>query len=299
MQKIDWSQLTYALKRADFLYITIGMIFGFGFNMAKFMKWHVLIKAGSNTHSYWDAARSYMIGNALGMVTPMRAGDLGRSLYFVPQDRPRIIGLTIVDRTMDLVSVLLLSIAGSFVVISKSFGIIITLLSVFGLFSLYSIDHFGKLVKNIFPDGYLKRKFSSVIDILHILDTKTVILSLSFSIVAFILTILEFYYVVSAFEATTLWSMCLTTPLITLSALIPITFMGLGVREGLAILLFSTFGISAPAALSAAFLCFVINNVTISFVGLLYFFRVELATGKVDSYASSPYPENVVPDTTD
>ena len=53
--------------------------------------------------------------------------------------------------------------------------------------------------------------------------------------------------------------------------------MGLGVREGLSIYFLAIFGVSAPAALSAAFLFFLINNVSISIIGVLYLGKVEMS----------------------
>jgi uncharacterized membrane protein YbhN (UPF0104 family) len=57
---------------------------------------------------------------------------------------------------------------------------------------------------------------------------------------------------------------------------IPVSLMGFGVREGISILLLSNFQISSVTALSAAFLFFIINNFSISIVGVIFLSRVEI-----------------------
>lgn len=292
ISKMDWQQLTYSLKHANLFYITMGLLFGLGFNIIKFVKWHTLIKSGNNKHSYWDGAKSYMIGNALGLVTPMRAGDIGRALYFLPADRPRIIGLTIMDRLVDLIAVLVLSIGGSFILINSGFGVLVIILSTFSLFIVYGGDSICKKLLAIMPDTNATEKVGKCLRSLSDLDFKEITVALFLAFLAFILIIFEFYCLVTAFEDIALPSIYLVTPLITLSTILPISLMGLGVREGLSIYFLAIFGVSAPAALSAAFLFFLINNVSISIIGVLYLGKVEVTARKVSIYKSPACPKH-------
>lgn len=275
-RKIDCSQLTVSFKQANFFNFFLGIIFGLVFNLVKFMKWRNLIRTGSHKCSYWDGAKSYMIGNALGIITPMRAGDLGRALYFPTQDRPKIIGLTIIDRLMDLAAVLVLCIAGGFLLINTHFGILVSAAFAVSLLILYSPVFLSNIVAKNSSNYFLKEKLRNLFDILKILDLRTISISLFLSLMAFILTVFEFYYIVGAFEKSSLIMVFLATPLITLSALLPITFMGLGVREGLSVYLFSMFGVANATGFSAAFLGFVINNVSISLIGIIYLSKIRL-----------------------
>lgn len=287
--KIDWNQLSVSLKQGNLFYLGLGVVFGIIFNMVKFMKWYYLINTKSNTYSYWDGAKSYMVGNALGLVTPMRVGDLGRALYFPPKDRPRIMGLTIVDRLIDLAIVFILAIGGSFILINKGFGILIVLLAISSLLMLYSPSVMCRGFRKIIPNGYIKEKLSKLLDVFEILNFKIMTRALILAFIAFFSIIFEFHYLVSAFEDLTLLAIFLITPLITLSTVIPVSIMGLGVREGLSILLFSMFNISAATALSAAFLFFIINNVSISIIGIIYLSKIEVTAKKVSIY-TSPVP---------
>jgi len=276
MLKIDWMQFTVSIRRGNLLYLTYGMIFGIIFNMIKFLRWRNLIRTENSMYSYWDATKSYMLGNCLGLITPMRAGDLSRALYFSREDRPRIMGLTVIDRVMDIAAVLVMSIAGSFYLINKSFGMLIVMLAILSLLFLYSNEYLKILLKKIIPSGSRWDKISKLIDMLRNFNTKTISSALMLSVLAFVLVLFQFYYLVAAFEKGTFMSICLVTPLITLSSIIPISFMGLGVRESISIILFSTFGISEATALSAAFLGFIMNNVMISIIGIYYLSKINL-----------------------
>ncbi len=269
--KVDVSKLTASIQDGNMFYLSSGLIIGCIFNMVKFLKWHHLIKTRNRLFSYWDASKSYMIGNCLGLVTPLRAGDLGRALYFLSEDRPRIMGLTVIDRVMDITAVLMLSLVGSFYLLHKGFGILIVMLLLFCLFVLYSHEllwNFSKRLVTGRPSFWTR--LGKVIDMLKDLNDKTVSTTLILSLVSFLLVIFQFYCLISAFEPASVSAVCLVTPLITLSSVIPVSFMGLGVREGIAMLLFAHFDISGTTAISAAFLVFIMNNVLISIIGMLF-----------------------------
>ncbi len=278
--KIDWNQLLDSIKKVNLYYLTISLFFGIIFNMIKFLKWRNLIKTINSSHSYWDGAKSYMIGNSMGLVTPMRAGDLGRALYFPTGERTTIMGLTIIDRLIDLVIVLILSIMGSFVLIKNGLGLLVVFLAISGILILYNPKFLYEISIKIIPDNYVGKKLSKLIDTLKFLDIQNITTALILSFFAFLVTIIQFYCLVSAFENISFISVCLTTPLITLSAVLPVSIMGLGVREGTSILLFSIFGVSAATAGTAAFLCFVTNNVSISIIGIVFLSKIKMMSKK-------------------
>lgn len=277
-KEIDWSQLIVSIRQGNFVYLFIGIITGCGFNLIKFIKWHYLIRTGDHNYSFSDGVKSYMIGNCLGMITPMRAGDLGRALYFHTEDRPRIIGLTIMDRFTELVAVLALSVGGCFILLNKGVGMIVVLLAFSGILSLYAAGFLHGIFKRIIPDGKIGGKIDKLMDILRLIDRNTVSMVLLLSLAAFVLCIIQFYFLISAFEKISLSSTFLATPLVTLSSILPVSIMGLGVREGISIVLLAKFNISAATAVSAAFLFFLINNVSISGIGIYYLSKVKIKT---------------------
>jgi uncharacterized protein (TIRG00374 family) len=238
-----------------------------------------------------------MIGNALGLVTPMRAGDLGRALYFSKGDRPKIVALTVMDRLIDLTIVFILAVLGSLIVINTFFGLFIILLSLISIFILYYPAWILNIFIRITPVSYVREKLVRLLDMVEILSRRRTLIALILSLTAFLTIIIEFYYLISAFSKVGWIPICLVTPLITLSTIIPVSIMGLGVREGLSIALFSLFGVSANAALSAAFLLFLINNVSISIIGVHFFSKTNLLARKNTIYSVPSTPASKDADT--
>ncbi len=278
--KIDLDQLSSCLEQGNIFFLGVSIMIGVVFNLIKFMKWHYLIKIGNPRLSYFDATKSYMIGNSLGLVTPMRAGELGRALYFKKEMRPGIMGLTVADRFAELSVIFFLAIGGSFVLIGNLFGSLVVFLFILSLLLIYSPNITRKKISFNFPDNIFLKKISKLINAITTLTLKQTSLILSLSFLAFILIIIEFYYLVSAFENVNLTTIYLIAPLITISTVLPISIMGLGVREGLSVFLLAKYGISPPTALSAAFLLFVINNLTIGLIGIVYLSKTDIDISK-------------------
>ncbi len=276
--KVEWGKLVRDVRAGDMRYLLAAAGVGAVFNLMKFAKWHVLIRAGGRPYSFWHAARSYMAGNALGIVTPMRVGDLGRALCFASHDRPRIVALTVLDRVLDLAAVVVLSVAGSAVLIGTAFSATLALTGLVSLAMLCFPGTFLRAIAARVHHGTTGAALGRLARAATALSSPLMLTSLALSFAAFALTILEFYFMVSAFENVPLSTTALVTPLITLSALLPVTFMGLGVREGLSMYLFSILHVSAPAALSAAFLGFLFNNVSISLIGVVFLTRNAAST---------------------
>lgn len=270
MKKIDLTRFAASINQGDFVHLFIGVLLGVVFNLVKFLKWHRLIQGSHFVARYWESAKSYMIGNALGIITPMRAGDLGRALYFKSQDRARIMGYTIIDRLLDLTAVICFSVAGGVVLINGTFGCALAMLCILAFVIVYSPMQIRRLPKKVLSSTFLYEKLGKLVHALDDLDMRLITGLFVLSFLSFFLIILQFYFVISAFENTVFLTVYLATPLVTLSSLIPISFMGLGVREGLSVYLFSMMGISPETAFSTAFLCFVINNVSTSSLGAIY-----------------------------
>lgn len=275
LQKVDTQTLKESLRHGKPIPFIIGVLIGILFNIVKFFKWHILIKADNEQHTYWDGAKSYMIGNALGVVTPMRAGDLGRALYFKAESRPRVIGFTLIDRVSDLIAVILFCVIGAFTLINPLFGVFLLVLGLTSLIIMYHPLKLYNLTSKVTRLGSIGAKMAKAFESLTLINNKIVSISLLLSFTSFFLIIAQFYFVISAFDNISFYSAFLATPLVTLSSLIPITFMGLGVREGFAVYLFSLLGITFAAAFSTAFLCFMINNVSTGLIGIIFLTGIQ------------------------
>lgn len=271
--KVDWSQFSMPERNGRTYFLLYGLMGGIAFNLIKFWKWQNLIQGGSGRNSYWDAAKSYMIGNSLGLATPLRVGELGRALYFANSERPRIVSLTVVDRAIELMAVMLLAVAGTFFLVSRSMAVIVLVLSLAGILAMYGMGHFYSLARRMAPAIERWDKLSRFLRMLSSVDGRKISVNLVLSLLAFIAVILQLYFLIAAFDTVTVASVFLAGPLITISSIMPVSFMGLGVREGISAILFANFGVSGSAAVAAAFLLFVINNLLIGLAGFVFLWR--------------------------
>ena len=78
---------------------------------------------------------------------------------------------------------------------------------------------------------------------------------------------LQFYLLLSSLESVG-WQVGLTLPIILVVSSLPISIMGLGLREGTAALLLNLYGVPMESAVAAAFSLFVINALLPGLVGL-------------------------------
>ncbi len=273
-RKIDWSQFAIPQRSMNAGLLFCGVLGGIAFNLIKFLKWQALITAGCFRHSYWDAAKSYMIGNSLGLATPLRVGEFGRALYFLQSERPRIMSLTVIDRAMELVVVLMLAVAGVFVLLNRTVAVVIACSASAGLVVMFCTRKLEAAARKMANRGGMWGKTGQYLVLLGSVDARTTSIALALSMAAFVAVILQLYFLVAAFESVNVGSVFLAGPLITLSSIMPVSFMGLGVREGISAVLFSGFGVSAPTAVAAAFLLFLINNVIMGLVGVFFLWRL-------------------------
>jgi uncharacterized membrane protein YbhN (UPF0104 family) len=203
----------------------------------------------------------------------MRIGEVGRALYFPKDDRPMIISLTVIDRVLELLVVLLLAVAGIFFLISKPLAGLVGLGAVLGTAAMFCIRYTQTLANRIGRHSGKLDKVRKYLGMLSSVDRRTMSIALALSALAFIAVFGELYFLVAAFESAPLASAFLAGPLITLSSIMPVSFMGLGVREGVSVFVFAGFGVSGPTAVAAAFLLFIINNVLFGLIGIAFFWR--------------------------
>jgi|SRR5690554_4063185 len=85
-----------------------------------------------------------------------------------------------------------------------------------------------------------------------------------------LLTVMQYYLIISQFQEIGIFSVLVSVPLILIANLIPITYAGLGLRESFAIHLFRTYSIEPAIAVTASLVIFVINSVLPALVGALF-----------------------------
>ena len=142
------------------------------------------------------------------------------------------------------------------------------LVGIFGVGCLWILMYTGfkftKGTKWISQKSWLVERFR----LLRQLPRRLIVLNAGFACACFGLMSLQFYLLLSSLQPVG-WQVGLTLPIILVVSSLPISIMGLGLREGTAALLLSRYGVPMESAVAAAFSLFVINALLPGLVGLV------------------------------
>ncbi len=255
-KKVDFKAVGQILHAANKIYILLALSLVCVHVFLKSYKWYLLSKELHSENTFWNAAKSYLRGTSLAIVTPSRIGELGR-VVGMKGNKLQLGSLTFIDKISELCIVIFFILLGGQKLLTgyKSIFIILALAAV--LLFLYQFRRFNNIITRFVPFEFLKailRGFTLVS-----WPLSNIILILSFLTMS--IYFLQAYLLLSAFYPVTVTTILMVFPIILLTNLVPITIGGLGLREGVAIYLLSQFGISATIAVSVSLLLFLFDTV--------------------------------------
>jgi uncharacterized membrane protein YbhN (UPF0104 family) len=247
-------------------------------------KWHTLMAAAGKGH-LGQSLRSLFGGFALGLITPGRLGELGRCVFVREQERTQVVLLTVFDRLLDFWALLTLMSVSLFWLVphpAAVFGVAVWLAFlpvVMGFPAL--ISHASQLARK-------SRRFRR-----HFLDGSTampLVPTLRFAIMAvgaMVAELAAFFFLLRAFFPTGFTTALATYPYIVLAGDLPVSFSGMGVREGAAALLLSPYAVPSSAAVDASLVWFVFAVLLPAVLGALWLVgeRVKAQMRKSDRVA--------------
>ena len=259
--RLDLHQIANLWQSADWGVLLIAASLTLPFVLLKTLKWHHLLKTDQPQTAYTLALRSFLIGMGASLFTPARVGELARIACF-PRRRLEVFTLVIADKFIDmstLLGVFVLSLA----LLSPWLGVV----GLFGLGCLWVLIYTGvsltKGAKWMSQRSWLAERLR----LLRQLPRRLIVLNAGFACACFGLMSFQFYLLLSSLQPVG-WQVGLTLPIILVVSSLPISIMGLGLREGTAALLLSRYGVPMEAAVAAAFSLFVINALLPGLVGL-------------------------------
>ena len=258
---IDLHHIANLRQVVDWGVLLIAAALTLPFVLLKTLKWHYLLKTSQPETAYMLALRSFLIGVGASLFTPARLGELARIACF-PRRRLETFTLAIVDKFIDMSALL-----GVFLLSIALFSPWLGLVGIFGLGCLCLLTYTGfrimKSAKWISRKSWLTERFH----LLRQLPRRLIALNVGGACACFGLVSLQFYLLLSSLQPVG-WQVGLTLPIILVVSSLPISIMGLGLREGTAALLLSRYGVPMELAVAAAFSLFVINALLPGLVGL-------------------------------
>jgi uncharacterized membrane protein YbhN (UPF0104 family) len=227
-------------------------------------KWHCLVSAGGN-FGLQESIRTLLGGCALGLITPGRIGEFGRCLFVRKPERTQIALLTLLDRCLDLWALLTL--------VGASLFLLSPLVAIYGavvwILLLPVLLGFPGVLANLsetVPAG--KRFHGHLAQIASRVPPAQMLRYATMSVAAMWVELASFFFLLSAFSPTGFTTTVATYPYITLAADLPISFSGVGVREGVAAILLSPYAVPLGAAVDATVLWFVLGILLPAILGI-------------------------------
>ena len=232
-------------------------------------KWKLMINALGIVANWMRFLISFLGGMGIGLLTPMRVGELSRIL-FLPGKREALLGIALVDKAIDLESLLILATLGSalafWLIPTFIFGILTAILLGLILFPGLYTSFLGRII----PYLPYKQKIQGMLASIKKLPVKLTLFCLFIRLIVCGFDMTQFYILITAFTSVEPIAVFATYPLIVLVNTFPITISGIGLREGTAAILLNIFGIPAPIAVSASFILFCINTLLPGLIGALF-----------------------------
>lgn len=294
VRRIQVEQLIAAIAGANGALIFVACLLLFANIWFQFLKWQLIVHREKRGVPRRRIVYSLFVGMALGLVTPGRIGDFGRTFFVKDADWARLLGLLMIDKMITLAVLYFIGIIGlsHFMAMNMHpyvwapiFIMAMVLASAMLLFLLRPV-----LLRNLVARYHgAAHKFAALEKLVSGIELATP----HFTFRLFLYTVLQtltyctqFVLLIFSFRSLSIIEGYLATFAVMFTkSLLPISLGDLGIRESASVYFLGQFGVPEAAAFNASLLLFVINILAPSLVGLGLFMLKRLNVKK--TYAKS------------
>lgn len=246
-------------------------------------KWHWLIKKLDTNFRYKQAIAGIFAGMSSGLFTPNRVGEyIGRLSYVKQKHRTKGIVLTFLDRIAQmsitslfgLPAVLILS---DSVIFNFKLPFSLVLAVVFLNLILFVLLLFPKVLNTLFS----KNKFTRLLSLsFKHLRKRDILFIFALSMLRYFVFSFQFFFLILCFgyEGNPAFIFVIVASIFLLKSVIPsIAFSELGIRESIAITIFSELSQASSTAFNATFLLYLINIIIPALIGMYFVYKSKSA----------------------
>jgi uncharacterized membrane protein YbhN (UPF0104 family) len=250
-------------------------------------KWHSLMSAVGNFR-FQQSMRTLLGGCALGLITPGRIGELGRCIFVRKRERTQVGILTLLDRALDFWALVTLVGASLFLLVPEPaaiFGLALWLALVPVVLGFPGLlAHFSKMVQR------LRHFHGPLAEVASGLPPIRIPRYALMALTAMWLELSSFFFLLRALSPTGFATAVATYPYIALAGDLPLSFGGVGVREGVSALLLSSYAVPTGAAVGAALLWFVLGIFFPAVLGIAWLVgeKLKAVVHSSDNQAANP-----------
>lgn len=279
IRKIELSKLitAFAQVKVDYFLIAVALVpLNFFWQI---VKWHYMVTRFQDVS--WKVSSISLIGGYAAMlVTPGRAGELIRTLYYPNEQRLYLAGLVLLDKIFAFLAIVFFAAIGFFLTQAKySFSISVT-----ALLGIFALIVYPKIFRSIsdFLSKLLKREL-----VFH-LSSQELFITFLFSLAFFLTYAVQYLALINAIESVGVFVWIQAFPLTMFVNTFSFTIGGLGIREGAAVYFFGKFGGVNPAsAMNASLMLYTINVLFPGIVGTLTLPQITLRPSE-DNHETAP-----------
>lgn len=288
LQKISLENVLALLRTMDRRILAAALVVLFTSNLIGSLQWHLLLKSSGVGLGFGQSFRFYFVGLFFNNFLPANIGGDAVKVYDVSRVGSsvyQVIGVTILDRLVGIFSLCLLaSVATLQLMRVTSIGNLWLYLAVFVLCMLppaafYFVEPLSRILRRIVASLRslsINKRGAAILDFMGEFKGRRVFILrlVTLALVVQALRVLTHVLVAVALgvhvDAIVFSLFFVFVPLLSLAMIPPITINGLGIREGLGILLFSQAGIGRTDAFTIEFLTYLVA-VFVSLCGLVFF----------------------------
>lgn len=283
--KIDFSEWFTIIKSADLVGLSLAFVLVVFSILISTIKWRILLSRLDVQVPIGKLTTSYFVGLFFNNFLPTSIGGDVARIYHVGKytgKKTEAAASVIVERILAGFALGLTALLAIFISFdrSKSFLgwiIIFLLLCTAFLFLSMSRPSLDFIKRRLFPSLFnVKEKAGDVVEAIHhcSLDKKLVFWVLIWSLIFQMVVVLTNYLIFRSLGVEVPLVYCLIfIPLISALSLLPISFNGLGIREGGYIFFFSQIGLNMTQAVSASLVFFVLVVLTSLIGGIAFAFQ--------------------------
>ncbi len=257
------SQLGAELVGANYAVLLLTLMMVPILVMLRAVRWHVLARTRDPHIPMALSFHSYMAGLALAVITPFSAGELARGAFAAPSDRAGFVGLTFLDKMLDVTSLMVLVCSGFMVVAPGRLKLAGAGAMLLLFVAIASARSFAGFAATLMPRWRFVGALMRGVEAGRAVPTGTLLGCFVVAVGNFALLYFHLFLIMYAFAPEIDWRAAGLFPMVTfISRAVP-SIAGLGVREFTASAIFAEveYNISSTGAVVATFLQFVGANV--------------------------------------
>lgn len=297
ISRLDLNEVVDVAAKTRWYLVLVSLAIGLVAVYVKAFKWKKIVDYSGMHYSSYKSFIAWLVGFAVGMITPGRIGDFYRVVYVKNEKRNSksswgmCFATVFLDRILDIIIMLFFAGIGLFYLLyqyeipfGRQLEIAIVILFVLGIIFLFVFrqELVSRVIRPLFykfvPEKYhvnMKLNYSAFFSLFHSLMKQPFRISMLFVIglLGWFIAIFQAYVLALAMNLDVSYIFILSiVPILNIVELLPISFSGIGTREATMIFFMGLISISKEAAVAFSLLI-LITVYILAIPGLLYWLK--------------------------